>query len=59
MAHFIRYHKRVLALLDLCEELSILPNASAPWSYRDHRNLEQLVVYVCDANVFTLPPSAA
>ena len=53
LANFIRCHQRVLALLDLCEELSILSSTSDPSGYRDHRNLEQLVAYVCDANVFT------
>lgn len=43
----------VLALLDLCDELSILASIYDPSGYRDHRNLEQLVSCVSEANVFT------
>ncbi|MFU8884499.1 MAG: hypothetical protein ACNA8O_03485 [Cyanobacteriota bacterium] len=53
LANLIRCHHRVLALLDLCEELSILASACDPSGYRDHRNLDQLVSCVNDANVFT------
>ena len=53
IAHFIRCHQRVLALLDLCEELGILGSVCDPSSYRDHRNPEQLVSCVSEANMFT------
>ena len=53
LANFVRCHQRVVALLDLCDELGILADACDPSDYRDHRNLEQLVSCVSDANVFT------
>jgi hypothetical protein len=53
IAHFIRCHQRVLALLDLCEELGILGSVCDPSSYRDHLNPEQLVSCVSEANLFT------
>jgi hypothetical protein len=53
LANFIRCHQRVLALLDLCEELGILARACDPSGYRDHRNLEKLVSCLSDSNVFT------
>jgi len=53
MDHFIRCHQRVVALLDLCEELGILANACDPSGYREHRNREELVSCVSRYNVFT------
>jgi hypothetical protein len=53
LAHFIRCHQQVLALLDLCEELGLLASADDPSGYRDHHDLDQLVSCVSDANVFT------
>jgi len=53
MANFIRCHQRVLALLDLCEELGILDSACDPSGYRDHHNLEELISCVSQYNVFT------
>ena len=51
IVHFIRCHQRILALLDLCEELGILASACDPSGYRDHRNLEKLVSCVSDSNL--------
>ena len=52
LANFILCHQRVLAFLDLCEGLGILASASDPSGYREYRNLEKLVSYLNDSNMF-------